>query len=135
VKRYNLYDRIDLNLNLDLFQMVVCWRAHLSKIVRLEFNPEMKLLFSASQDESCRFVFRSLFYHIKKVIGGLLSKYNNLRVWWGNKGRFVGFLGQKNPFNIPRRDTYELTPPIDITEVIYVFFVELNICHFLFNTF
>ena len=50
----------------------------------------------------------------------------NLRVWWGNKGRFVGFLGQTKPFNIPRRDTYEFTPPLDITEVKYSIFFSIK---------
>jgi WD40 repeat protein len=91
VNRYNLNEPIDLSVNSDLFNLVVCWRAHVGKIVELILNPDNKLLFSASADES-------------------------VRVWWGYKGKYIGYLGQKKAFAIPSKDLFEFTPPIDITE-------------------
>ena len=54
VKRYNLNDKIDLNESYEFFNMIICWRAHMSKIVSLILSEETKLLFSASSDESVR---------------------------------------------------------------------------------
>ena len=63
----------------------------MNKIIDLVLNPENKLIFSTSVDES-------------------------VRVWWGQKGKYIGYLGQKKPFVIPTKDQYEFSPPIDITE-------------------
>lgn len=52
--RYNLNEEINLEENFRLFKLVVCWRAHMSRIVRLILIPESKLLFSGSPDESVR---------------------------------------------------------------------------------
>jgi WD40 repeat protein len=54
VNRYNLNEPIDLTQNCDMMHLVVCWRAHMSKIINIILNPENKLLFSASIDESVR---------------------------------------------------------------------------------
>jgi hypothetical protein len=45
-----------------------------------------------------------------------IQKNNLKRVWWGVKGKYIGYLGQKRPFVIPSKDVYEFTPPIDISE-------------------
>ena len=39
------------------------------------------------------------------------------RVWWGLKGRFIGFLGQSKPFIFPKNDLAPIVLPYDITEV------------------
>ncbi|XP_035826428.1 WD repeat-containing protein 64 [Aplysia californica] len=71
----------------------VCWRAHMSKIVSLVYVDAQKAILSSSMDGS-------------------------VRLWWGMKGRFVGFFGQHRPFNFPSsEDTgHAAVLPYDISE-------------------
>ncbi|XP_052769281.1 WD repeat-containing protein 64-like isoform X3 [Mya arenaria] len=77
----------------DLVKQVVCWRAHLTKVVSLTFVDSVKGILSASTDGSAR-------------------------VWWGRKGRFVGFFGQHRQFTFPTSEEKAGAPslPYDITE-------------------
>ncbi|XP_053404636.1 WD repeat-containing protein 64-like isoform X4 [Mercenaria mercenaria] len=77
----------------ELVKQVICWRAHLTKVVSLHFIDSVKAILSASTDGSAR-------------------------VWWGRKGRFVGFFGQHRIFNFPTSEEKAGTPtlPYDITE-------------------
>ncbi|XP_025104854.1 WD repeat-containing protein 64-like isoform X2 [Pomacea canaliculata] len=77
----------------ETLRQVVSWRAHLTRVVSLEYVDSMKAIFSASTDGS-------------------------VRVWWGTKGRFVGFFGQHRSFHFPATDETAGTPslPYDITE-------------------
>ncbi|KAK7504770.1 hypothetical protein BaRGS_00003798, partial [Batillaria attramentaria] len=77
----------------NVLKQVICWRAHLTRIVALEYIDSQKAILSASTDGS-------------------------VRVWWGQKGRFVGFFGQHRPFNFPASEETSGTPtlPYDITE-------------------
>ena len=47
-----------------------------------------------------------------------------LRVWWGHKGRFIGFFSQHRPFVFPKNEESAgpATLPYDISEVKYQFF-------------
>ncbi|XP_052272714.1 WD repeat-containing protein 64-like isoform X3 [Dreissena polymorpha] len=77
----------------ELIKQVVCWRAHLTKIVSLTYVDSVKAILSASTDGSAR-------------------------VWWGRKGRFVGFFGQHRVFNFPVSEEKAGVPtlPYDISE-------------------
>lgn len=74
-------------------KQVISWRAHLVKIVSLVYINPLKTILSGSTDGS-------------------------VRVWWGYKGRFVGFFGQHRPFVFPEREETAGPPslPYDITE-------------------
>ncbi|KAK3093696.1 hypothetical protein FSP39_018996 [Pinctada imbricata] len=74
-------------------KQMICWRAHLVKVVSLIYIESLKAIYSGSTDGS-------------------------VRVWWGTKGRFVGFFGQHRPFMFPRREESAGPPtlPYDITE-------------------
>lgn len=45
------------------------------------------------------------------------------RVWWGHKGRFIGFFSQHRPFVFPKNEESAgpATLPYDITEVSVLF--------------
>lgn len=51
---FNLNEEIDLAKNVTKLNMIVCWRGHLSKIIKLTFVDTTNFLFSASIDESVR---------------------------------------------------------------------------------
>lgn len=51
---FNLNDDIDLSRNSSRINMVVCWRAHSTKIVSLVYSDVSDFVFSASTDESVR---------------------------------------------------------------------------------
>lgn len=51
---FNLTDEIDLAKNATKVSMTVCWRAHLTRIVRLCYSDQTDFIFSASIDESAR---------------------------------------------------------------------------------
>lgn len=94
----NFCDKVKTNQKINyltndanLITMKVCWKAHLNKIVKLNFVHASKILLSASTDES-------------------------VRVWWGARGRFIGFLGQTKLFLVPNDDTAAWVPPYDISE-------------------
>ncbi|XP_071162911.1 WD repeat-containing protein 64-like isoform X2 [Mytilus edulis] len=74
-------------------KQVISWRAHLVKVVSLVYINSLKCILSGSTDGS-------------------------VRVWWGYKGRFVGFYGQHRPFVFPEREETAGPPtlPYDITE-------------------
>ncbi|XP_071080173.1 WD repeat-containing protein 64-like [Haliotis cracherodii] len=74
-------------------KQIVSWRAHLTKIVSLVYVDSLKSILSGSSDGS-------------------------VRVWWGNKGKFVGFFSQHRPFNFPATEETAGSPtlPYDITE-------------------
>lgn len=74
-------------------KQLICWRAHLVKIVSLMYIDKLKAIFSGSTDGS-------------------------VRVWWGHKGRFIGFFSQHRPFVFPRNEESAgpATLPYDITE-------------------
>lgn len=80
-----------LEENKNNLQMVVCWKAHNGPIVDMVYISINKTIATASTDES-------------------------VRVWWGNRGRFIGFYGQIKPFIIPLDDDSDLTQPYDISE-------------------
>ncbi|KAL8568266.1 hypothetical protein ACOMHN_040839 [Nucella lapillus] len=77
----------------DALKQVLCWRAHLTKVVSLQYVDSLKAILSASTDGS-------------------------VRVWWGQRGRFVGFFSQHRPFNFPANEDMAgtLVLPYDITE-------------------
>ncbi|XP_046579795.1 WD repeat-containing protein 64-like [Haliotis rubra] len=77
----------------DKLKQIVSWRAHLTKIVSLVYVDSLKCILSGSTDGS-------------------------VRVWWGNKGKFVGFFSQHRPFNFPATEETAGSPtlPYDITE-------------------
>ncbi|ELT96575.1 hypothetical protein CAPTEDRAFT_219855 [Capitella teleta] len=79
--------------NKDLVKQVICWRAHLAKVVELSYIESIKAIVSGSIDGS-------------------------VRIWWGNRGRFIGFFGQHRPFNFPTSEDTARTPvlPYDINE-------------------
>ncbi|KAK2162660.1 hypothetical protein LSH36_94g03011 [Paralvinella palmiformis] len=84
--------------DIDLIKQVVCWRAHLTRIVQLEYILSQKAVLSGSTDGS-------------------------VRIWCPEKGRYVGFFGQQRPFNFPNdndEDNAETVNnnilPYDITE-------------------
>jgi WD repeat-containing protein 64 len=77
--------------NKNNLQMIVCWKAHNGPIVDMTYLSINKTLATASTDES-------------------------VRVWWGNRGRFIGFYGQIKHFIIPLDDDSDLTQPYDISE-------------------
>lgn len=52
---FNLNDEIDVAKNVAKLRMVVCWRAHLTRIVRVVYAEPPDFLFSASIDESIRY--------------------------------------------------------------------------------
>ncbi|CAC5391588.1 unnamed protein product [Mytilus coruscus] len=74
-------------------KQVISWRAHLVKVVSLVYINSLKCILSGSTDGS-------------------------VRVWWGYKGRFVGFYGQHRAFVFPEREETAGPPtlPYDITE-------------------
>ncbi|XP_048734936.1 WD repeat-containing protein 64-like isoform X5 [Ostrea edulis] len=74
-------------------KQLICWRAHLVKIVSLMYIDKLKAIFSGSTDGS-------------------------VRVWWGHKGRFIGFFSQHRPFVFPKNEESAgpATLPYDITE-------------------
>ncbi|KAK3736912.1 hypothetical protein RRG08_000654 [Elysia crispata] len=74
-------------------KQIVCWRAHMSKIVSLVYVDVQKAIYSSSLDGS-------------------------VRVWYGSKGRFVGFFGQHRPFNFPASEdaVNNSVLPFDINE-------------------
>ncbi|CAH1792147.1 unnamed protein product [Owenia fusiformis] len=77
----------------ELIKQTICWRGHLSKISALTYVDSTGSIVSSSTDGS-------------------------VRVWWGNRGRFVGFFGQHRPFHFPH-DEESAGPPIlpyDINE-------------------
>lgn len=37
-------------------------------------------------------------------------------MWWGSRGRYIGFLGQIKPLTIPSDDLSDWAPPYDISE-------------------
>lgn len=88
---FNLNDEIDLNKNSSKISMTVCWRAHLTKIVRVVYCDVSDFLFSASADES-------------------------IRIWSASSGRYLGFLGQTKPLVVPRFETTDWISPYDINE-------------------
>ncbi|KAL4237521.1 WD repeat-containing protein 64 [Mactra antiquata] len=77
----------------EVIKQVICWRAHLTKVVSLTYIDSVKAILSASTDGSAR-------------------------VWWGRKGRFVGFFGQHRIFTFPTSEEKAGPPtlPYDITE-------------------
>ncbi|KAL3874237.1 hypothetical protein ACJMK2_037280 [Sinanodonta woodiana] len=77
----------------DLIKQVICWRAHLSRIVTLSYIDHLKCIVSGSLDGSAR-------------------------LWWGMNGRFLGFFGQHRPFNFSTSEEKAGPPtlPYDITE-------------------
>ncbi|GFS05235.1 WD repeat-containing protein 64 [Elysia marginata] len=74
-------------------KQIVCWRAHMSKVVSLVYVDLQKAIYSSSLDGS-------------------------VRVWYGSKGRFVGFFGQHRPFNFPASEdaVNNSVLPFDINE-------------------
>jgi hypothetical protein len=94
-KKYHPSNPIDLIKNSKLTPLIVCWKAHVNKIVSLSHSASNGLIFSASLDES-------------------------VRAWWGLKGRFIGFLGQVKNFIIPKDDSSSWSFPYDISEVFYI---------------
>lgn len=58
------------------------------------------------------------------------------RVWWGHKGRFIGFFSQHRPFVFPRNEESAgpATLPYDITEVKYFNIDSMNYGIFFFKT-
>ncbi|KAJ8309097.1 hypothetical protein KUTeg_013971 [Tegillarca granosa] len=57
-------------------KQMICWRAHLVKVISIVYVESTKSILSGSADGS-------------------------VRVWWGTKGRFIGFFSQHRPFNYP----------------------------------
>ncbi|XP_021348111.1 WD repeat-containing protein 64-like isoform X3 [Mizuhopecten yessoensis] len=76
-----------------LLKQVIYWRAHLMKVVSLEYINPYKAIVSGSSDGS-------------------------VRVWWGSKGRFVGFYSQHRTFIWPvsEEKAGPAVLPYDITE-------------------
>ncbi|XP_041352298.1 WD repeat-containing protein 64-like isoform X2 [Gigantopelta aegis] len=74
-------------------KQLICWRAHLVRIVSLVYVDAHKSILSGSTDGS-------------------------LRVWWGKKGKFIGFFSQHRPFLFPVSEELAGSPslPYDITE-------------------
>ncbi|XP_074662420.1 WD repeat-containing protein 64-like [Tubulanus polymorphus] len=77
----------------EAIKQLISWRAHLTKIVSLVYVDSKETIISASTDGS-------------------------VRLWWGRKGRFVGFFGQVRPLTFPSSELNAGTPtlPYDITE-------------------
>ncbi|ESP02905.1 hypothetical protein LOTGIDRAFT_230398 [Lottia gigantea] len=77
----------------DLIKQVLGWRGHLAKVVSLVYIDNISAIVSASVDGS-------------------------VRVWWGRKGRFVGFFSQPRPFNFPvsEETAGPLVLPYDVVE-------------------
>ncbi|XP_064622276.1 WD repeat-containing protein 64-like isoform X2 [Lineus longissimus] len=77
----------------NLITQVISWRAHLTKVVTLNYVDNLNAIISGSMDGS-------------------------VRVWWGTKGRFVGFFGQYRPFHFQTNEETAGTPilPYDISE-------------------
>ncbi|KAL5008313.1 hypothetical protein ScPMuIL_013894 [Solemya velum] len=63
----------------DLLKQGISWRAHLTKVVTLVYVDYLKCVLSGSTDGS-------------------------VRVWWGRKGRYVGFLSQHKPLVFPKSE-------------------------------
>ncbi|KAI0210520.1 WD repeat-containing protein 64 [Lamellibrachia satsuma] len=77
----------------DAVKQLLSWRAHLTKVVQLQYVNAFKTVISASTDGS-------------------------VRIWWGVQGSFVGFYGQHKPINYPLTENLTATPvlPYDINE-------------------
>ncbi|XP_064601013.1 WD repeat-containing protein 64-like [Liolophura sinensis] len=77
----------------ELIKQLISWRAHLVRVVSLCYVDSMSSILSGSADGSTR-------------------------IWWGKRGRFIGFFGQHRPFNFPVSGQVSSTPtlPYDITE-------------------
>ncbi|XP_069117612.1 WD repeat-containing protein 64-like isoform X5 [Argopecten irradians] len=76
-----------------VLKQVIYWRAHLLKVVSLQYVNSLKAIFSGSMDGS-------------------------VRVWWGSKGRFIGFFSQHRAFIWPESEEKagQAVLPYDITE-------------------
>ncbi|KAK2191768.1 hypothetical protein NP493_46g07030 [Ridgeia piscesae] len=77
----------------DAVKQLLSWRAHLTKVVQLQFMNAFKAVLSASTDGS-------------------------VRIWWETQGRFVGFYGQHKAIHYPIAESLTSTPvlPYDINE-------------------
>nr|CAB3267720.1 WD repeat-containing protein 64-like [Phallusia mammillata] len=77
----------------ELIKQIICWRAHLTKIVDLTFVNSSRVLITASTDGS-------------------------VRIWYPHRGHYVGYFGQHRIWHISNNPSLPSSPvlPYDITE-------------------
>ncbi|CAK8680345.1 unnamed protein product [Clavelina lepadiformis] len=84
---------VALQARSELIKQLVCWRAHLMKVVSLSYVNSSRVLISASTDGS-------------------------VRVWYPHRGHYVGYFGQHRIWHVERDPSLPSSPvlPYDITE-------------------
>lgn len=105
----------------EMIKQVVCWRAHLMKIVSLVFVDNSRVVISASTDGSVRYTYLyTMFMMYSKFLGILLYTDNKFfnRVWYPQRGHYVGYFGQHRIWLIDPNPSIPSSPvlPYDITE-------------------